>query len=131
MSDRDNAHRYKHAERQAVSCRALADTNVTAFVPALDVFNDLLLDGLYRLDPSLGTYILGNIGSVMSSPRLQTNYPLTFALAKTIHSKRLESELAHPVVRKTGKPTGRVRYSYLKTAKKLLRAACSEIKSRL
>lgn len=123
--------RYKHAERQAVSCRAFADTNITAFVPALDVFNDLLLDGLYRVDTSLGTYHLGKIGSVMSSTRLQSDYPLIFALAKTIHDKRLESALAHPIVRTTGKPTGRIRYSYLKTAKNLLRAACAEIRSHL
>ena len=121
--------RYRHAERQAVSCRAFADTNITAFVPALDVFNDLLLDGLYQLDRSLGTYVLGSIGSVMSSSRLQSNYPRIYALAKTIHDKRLESELAHAVVRKTGKPTGRIRYSYLKTAKQLLRWAMPEIRA--
>jgi hypothetical protein len=120
--------RYRHAERQAVSCRALADTNVTAFVPALDVFIDLLLDSLYRRDTSLGGYTLGHIGSVLGSTRLQSSYPSIFVLANTIHAKRLESELAHPVVRKTGKPTGRINYSFLTIAKVLLRAACLEIK---
>jgi hypothetical protein len=45
---------YKQAEKQAVFCRALADTNVTAFVNAMDVFDDLLLDRLYRHDSTLG-----------------------------------------------------------------------------
>jgi len=45
---------YKQAEKQAVFCRALGDTDATAFVNAMDVFNDLLLDRLYRHDPTLG-----------------------------------------------------------------------------
>lgn len=120
--------RHKHAERQAVSVRALSETNITAFVPALDVFDDLLLDSLYRLDPSLGGYSLGHIGSVLSSTRLQSGYPCIHKLAVTIHDKRLESELAHPVVRKTGKPTGRIRYTFLRQAVARLRAACVEIR---
>jgi len=125
--------RYQHAERQAISCRALAATNITAWVPAMDVFNDLLLDSLYRHDVGLGTYMLGNIGSVLysSSSRLQANYPKIHALVKDIHEKRLESELAHPVVRKTGRPTGRIKYSYLSTAKELMRAAFLELRVRL
>lgn len=121
--------RHRHAERQAVSMRALSDTNITAFVPALDVFDDLLLDSLYRLDPALGSYALGSIGSVLSSPRLQSRYPRVHKLAVTVHNKRLESELAHPVVRKTGKPTGRIRFTFLRQAKALLRAACGEIRT--
>jgi retron-type reverse transcriptase len=122
--------RYEHAERQAVSVRALSETNITAFVPALDVFDDLLLDSLYRLDPSLGSYKLGNIGAVMSSTRMQSSYPHIHKLVATVHEKRLESELAHPIVRKTGKPTGRIRYTFLRQAVILLRAACGEIKAR-
>lgn len=122
--------RHRHAERQAVSCRALSDTNVTAFVPALDVFNDLLLDSLYRNDPSLGNYGLGSIGSVLGSTRLQAAYPRIHALVNDIHAKRLESELAHPVVKKTGKPTGRIRYNYLRKAKGLLRTAIVELKTK-
>lgn len=120
--------RYKHAERQIISCRALADTNITAFVPALDVFNDLLLNALYKKDVSLGSYTLGKIGSVLNSTRLKFNYPSTFELAKVIHEKRLESELAHPIVRKTGKPTGRIKYSFLRKAKNLIYASCTELK---
>jgi hypothetical protein len=122
--------RHKHAERQAVLVRALSGTNVTAFVPALDVFDDLLLDSLYQLDPSLGGYTLGKIGSVLSSTRLQTGYPRIHNLVQTIHDKRLESELSHPVVRRTGKPTGRIKYAFLRQAATLLRAACGEIRAR-
>lgn len=122
--------RHKHAERQAASVRALSETNITAFVPALDVFNDMLLDSLYRHDPSLGGYSLGSIGSILSSTRLQSSYPRIHQFAVTIHAKRLESELAHPVVRKTGKPTGRIKYAFRRQALALFRAACVEIKGR-
>ncbi len=123
--------RYRHAERQAVSCRALAETNITAWVPAMDVFDDLLLNALYQRDTSLGGYKLGSMGSVFTSTRLKANYPRIFALAKDIHEKRLESELAHPVVYKTGKPTGRIKYGYIRKAKRLMRAALIELKAKL
>jgi len=44
---------YKQAEKQAVFCRALAETDATAFVNAADVFHDLLLSRLYKHDPHL------------------------------------------------------------------------------
>lgn len=119
--------KYKQAEKQAVFCRALADTNITAFVNAADVFNDLLLDRLYRHDPTLGSYTLGNIGSILSSVRLQNQYPAVFALVSEIHEKRLSSSLSHAMARKTGKPTGRIKYKYRNRAIRLMRAAFSEL----
>jgi hypothetical protein len=119
---------YRQAEKLAVQMRALADTNVTAFVNIADVFNDRLLDTLYRHDTSLGTYTLGNIGSVLSSPRLQAGYPDLWRLCQQIHDTRLKSNLSHPVVRRTGKPTSRIPYSYLRTAKNLYQRAIEELR---
>jgi hypothetical protein len=121
---------YIHAEKMAVQMRALADTNVTAFVNAADVFNDRLLSRLYKHDPSLGSYTLGGIGSVLSSTRLQTNYPSVFNLCKNLHEERLRSHLSHPIVKTTGKPTGRVPYRYLQTARRLYIRAITEIESK-
>lgn len=118
---------YKQAEKQAVFCRALADTDITAFVNATDVFNDLLLDRLYRHDSTLGHYTLGNIGSILTSVRLRTNYPAIFALVDEIHERRLLSNLSHSVARRTGKPTGRIKYKYRNTATRLMRAAFTEL----
>jgi Reverse transcriptase (RNA-dependent DNA polymerase) len=122
---------YRRAERQAVSCRALVDTNVTAWVPALDVLNDLLLSSLFRQRTSLGTHTLGNFGSLYKSAPFKADFPQTWKMVKTIHDKRLESELAHAVVRHTGKPTGRIRFTFVKTAKGLLRPAILELKAKL
>ena len=118
---------YRHAEKLAVQMRALADTNVTAFVNAADVFNDRLLGSLYLHDPTLGTYALGQIGSVLSSVRLRTQYPAVFQLCNEIHDERLKSSLSHPIVRRTGRPTSRIPYRYVRTAKRLYSQAISEL----
>ena len=118
---------YVHAERMAVQMRALADTNVTAFVNAADVFNDRLLSRLYDHDPSLGSYTLGNIGSILSSTRLRASYPSILTLCKEIHEERLKSHLSHPIVRTTGRPTKRISYYYLQRARRLYIAAIAEL----
>jgi len=120
---------YRHAERIAVQMRALADTNVTAFVNAADVFNDRMLSRVYQHDPSLGIYTLGHIGSVLSSSRLRARYPALLQLCNGIHSERLKSNLSHPVVRGTGRPTSRIQYRYVRTAKRLYIQAISELES--
>ena len=117
---------YRRAERQAVSCRALVDTNVTAWVPALDVLNDLLLSSLFRHRPSMGVHNLGNFRSIYKST-LRTDFPHIWRMVKAIHEKRLESELAHAVVYSTGKPTGRIDFGFVSTAKALMRPAILEL----
>jgi hypothetical protein len=121
---------YRQAERQAVLCRALADTNITAWGPAMDVFMDLLLSCLHKHDSMLGTYILGNIGGILKSTRLATHYPCTLKLTRSLHEKRLESWIVHPRVKQTGKRTGPLKHAYLRTAKPLMRAAFQEIDGR-
>ena len=41
---------YSQTEKQAIEVAALSGTNITTFVNALYVFNDLLLDGLFAVD---------------------------------------------------------------------------------
>jgi Reverse transcriptase (RNA-dependent DNA polymerase) len=118
---------YKQAEKQAVFCRALADTNATAFVNAADVFNDLLLSRLYRHDPTLGTYTLGKVGSILSSKRLRRHYPSVLKLVSDIHEQRYISNLSHAKARRTGKPTGRIKFRYRQRAKTLMRSAFAEL----
>ena len=61
---------YSQSEKQAVELVALSTTNITAFVNALDVFNDLLLDALFAADGTIGGYTLGHIGSALGISNL-------------------------------------------------------------
>ena len=119
---------HRKVEVHAIWCKAYALTNVTAFVHAMDVFNDWLLIRLYAHDTTVGTYMPGKIGSILSSTRLQTAYPNVLAMVKDIHSHRYESHLSHAKVQKTGKPTSFIPFRYLKKAKILMRAAFLELK---
>ena len=121
---------YAKAEQQAIWCRAYSRTDITAFVNALDVFNDRLLSRLYQHDTSLGTYTLGNLGSVLNSPRLKNGYPAILCLVASVHNQRLKSMLSHPTVRNTGRATGQVRFSYLPVAKRLIVKAFKELKAK-
>jgi hypothetical protein len=121
------AGRYRRMERQAVWARAYADSNITAFVNAMDVFNDSLLSALYAHDPTLGTYNLGQIGSVLGSPRLRTKYPAVHAMVEDIHEKRRESYLSHVIVRGSGQYTRPIKHSYRRRARKLMIAAFGEL----
>jgi hypothetical protein len=121
---------YRHVEKHIIYTRALADTNVSAWVNAMDVFNDWLLLALYGHDASIGAYNLGQIGSVMKSPRLKRSYPAIQSLVVDVHTKRLESLLSHPKTRGTGKPTKPIRWGYLKVAKRLLRKALRELEAK-
>lgn len=115
---------YKRAEAQITTCKGYFKTDPSAWVNAIDVFNDLWLDALYRRDPTLGTYALGNIGGVLTSTRLQADYPAMSRLANEIHGKRLENNLSHAVVKKTKKPTKPIKFKWLRAgARTLLRGA--------
>lgn len=120
---------YRAVERQIVECRGYAGTDATAWTNGLDVFNDYLLDSLFSLDGNLGGYVLGKIGSVTGSPSraFQAAFPATLKFAKTVHEKRYESHLAHPTIKSTGRPTGRIKFAFIKESKQLLTKALREI----
>lgn len=118
---------YKRAEAQLVTCKGFFKTNPSSWVNALDVFDDLLLYALYQADPNLGIYNLGNIGGVLSSPRLRNSYPAVAELANQVHAKRLESDLSHAIVRTTRRFTGPIKFGWLRVGGRLLRRAADEL----
>ncbi|MBI3861050.1 MAG: hypothetical protein HY290_04060 [Planctomycetia bacterium] len=120
---------YRRAEQQAVTCRALVTTNLTAWIPALDVLNDLLLASIFAKCPAFGSHSIGSFGTLYKNPAFKTGLPQTWKMVHQIHEKRLESELAHAIVKRTGKPTGRIKFGYLRTARRLLRLAVSELRT--
>ena len=103
--------------------RAYSDTDPTAWVNITDTINDIILDNLFRHDSiNIGTYLLGNIGSVLNSrSRFGARYPLLFNIVKEIHSLRLESDLSHPIVRATHKPTRWISYKEMEKLKPKIR----------
>lgn len=101
------------------------ETDITAWVNAMDVFDDWLLEALYDQDKSLGIY--SAIGSVIDAKRLVQNYPNVQAMVKSVHEKRYVSALSHAKEKRTGRPTQPIKFAYLKTAKPLARAAIIEL----
>ncbi|MDR3736828.1 MAG: RNA-directed DNA polymerase [Acidobacteriaceae bacterium] len=118
---------YRRAEIQAIWCRAYSQTNITSFVNAMDVFNDWLMIRLYAHDSTIGTYAPGKIGSILNSTRLQAKYPLILVMVKNIHEHRYLSHLSHALIKKTGRPTKHIKFSYLTQAKRYMKAAFLEL----
>lgn len=119
---------YQQAEIQAVEIVSLAGTNITAFVNALDVFNDILLDAIFSKDGTIGKYTLGKIGSVLTkNNKLDRKFPNTFTLAYEVHEARYQSMYSHARVKSTAKPTRKIGYRFLGKAKKLLLNAIIEL----
>ncbi len=121
---------YQHAQTLAFECRLRADIDITAWVNAMDVFNDLLLKVLSDHDPNIGRYTLGTIGGyvLQGNAKLEGKYPSIFKFVKSIHAKRGLSNLSHAVHRSSGKPTGPVKHAYYKKeGKSLAKQAFKEL----
>lgn len=122
---------YKRAEAQITTCKGYFKTDPSAWVNAIDVFVDLLLDSLHRHQPTLGGYILGRVGSTLDNPvRLRAAYPAITAMATQFHDKRLESNLSHAVVKKTKKPTKPIKFKWLRVGGKSLLKGIQELHSK-
>jgi len=122
--------RYAQAERQAVEMVAASGVNISGFVNLLDVFNDLLLDAVFRADGSIGGYALGQIGSALvATSRFALKYPKTYDLANEVHNSRYASMYSHPLIKRSGKPTRKINFRFLPEAKRLLLAAIGEIQA--
>lgn len=111
---------HANCERLAFLLTGYYKTDANSFVNEFDVFNEFVCNALFIHDGSIGTYTLGNIGSVLysSTSRFAASYPKFFFLCKKVHDLRLESDLSHPVVKSTGKPTRRIKFSELKKLKR-------------
>jgi len=120
---------YRHAESKIVACKGYFKTNPTAWVSMLDVFNDLLVDDLFKRDGSMGVRTLGKFGDVIGRKAFKTKFPNTHTLVDEVHKKRGEGELSHAVVHATKAKTGRIPFKWLKTGRRHMIAALAEIKA--
>ena len=118
---------YRLSEAKVITARGYFKTNATAFVNAIDVFNDLLLDALFQKDPSLGKKNEGNFGAVLHNKTLSKNYPKIYKYVIKCHDLRLQSELSHAKVKTTKKPTKRIPFKTLKTEQIHLKDAMTDL----
>lgn len=115
---------YRIMQPRFVRWRGYAASDATAWVNLTNTINDHILSKLFQHDPTIGTYELGKIGSCLNSPtsRLANKYPLLFAGCVEINNMRGQSDLSHPITRKTSKPTSYIDFNELPKLKgKLLK----------
>jgi hypothetical protein len=118
-------------EHQILMCKSYIRSNPTAFINQLDSFNELVLNSLFPLDQRLGNYQLGGIGGFVNTPTcsLAKNHPDIYKMCEGVHLLRKESELSHPVVRKSTKDrtalrfTRTIAFSEVKKLKPVMQAA--------
>jgi ABC-type tungstate transport system permease subunit len=122
---------YGQAVRIAVTAKAYAQTDATAFINTMDAFHDVLLDCVFQHDGLIGQYQLGNIGSVLNvGSKFAQQYPRLFEAVKEMHEARLQSVLSHAYVKGTRRPTGRIGFAYLSKIRPRLLAAYAELEAR-
>lgn len=112
---------YPSISQKIVRWKGYSEADPTAWIHLTDTINDCILDSLYSHNPTLGTHNLGEIGAVLTpGNRLARSYPSLFTALDAVHRLRLESYLAHPAVKKTGKTTRRIRYEEMENLFPLL-----------
>jgi len=112
----------KSSESQIIQCKAYRQTDPTALINSLDVFNDILVHFIHEHKGTLGSCAIGGIGSVLHAPtgRFATSFPKFYKLCKQIHELRLESDLSHPKVKGTSKTTRRIRFAEIRKLRNTL-----------
>ncbi len=99
---------------KVIRWRGYSMTDPTAWVNLSDTINDFVLAAVFAHDRTLGSHVLGNIGSVLTpGSKFHSKYPRLFKATNEIHSKRKESDLSHPITRPTMRPTRHIRHSEL------------------
>ena len=106
-----------------------ADTKVCGIQQALLEMTGSDVAVECKRDGTIGARNLGNFGGVIGNKAFMAKFPKTHAYVLAVHTKRGEGELAHPIVKTTKAPTGRIPFKWLKTGRKLMTATLAEIKA--
>lgn len=107
---------YTDTIRKVARWHAYSRTDATSWTNLTDTLMDIVLNKLAAHDSSVGTYTLGKIGSFVDSTtsRFARKYPKLRAVAVDIHAMRLESDLSHPITRRTKRPTRHIQYKEMR-----------------
>ena len=121
---------HKHAERMMLYLKRDRESNIDAFLVALDSYCDFLTAEIYRrLKPGKTFPNFGH--AIKKDTALLRKLPKAMACFQKLHNLRLESTTAHPRSRKTGKPTRRLKhYDFYKIRLELI-AAFNEIERKI
>ena len=107
---------YGNTIKKFARWHAYSRTDATSWTNLTDTLMDLILDKYVTHDGTIGTYTLGHIGSFTNSAtsRFATKCPKLRAVAEEIHNMRLQTDLSHPVTRKTSRTTRHIRYKEMR-----------------
>lgn len=114
---------YKEAISHVVRWSRYATMDPTAWINASDVVNDRIMAAVARHDPLAAGYQQGNMGGFIYTPpaAFAGKYAALLESLRLVHALRLESDLSHPVVRTTNKPTRAIRWEEMGLVKNRLR----------
>lgn len=120
---------YKDTLPLIVRWTAYSKSDATSWINITDTFMDRVFDRYFSHSSTLGTYVLGKIGSVLysSTSTLATVNPKLYLAARHVHDLRLESDLSHPITRTTGKPTRFIRYKEMQAVLPMVAAGFEEM----
>jgi hypothetical protein len=113
---------YKQMLRTINRWHSYINSDPTAWVNITDTMNDMILDDLFKKDSSIGNYVLGNIGGNLDkNSKFAKKYKQMYSVCSFLHNMRLESDLSHSRVRKTGKRTRYILHKEIKSMKLMLK----------
>lgn len=119
---------YKAVAGRIARWRGYAESDATAWTNMTDTVNDFILDSLFNHDHTIGSYSLGNIGAVLTpGNRLAAKYPKLFKAVSDLHGARLESDLSHPISRKSHRLTKWITFGETKALRGRLREGYAEL----
>ena len=72
---------------------------------------------------------MGNFGGVIGNKAFISKFPKTHEFVSAVHTKCGEAELSHPMVKATKAPTEQIPFKWLRTGRRLMIAALTEIKT--
>ncbi len=99
---------HRHAELMTISLKKNYETNIDAFIVALDSYCDKVTETVWTRLKNGKKYPL--YGHAIKDATLGAALPDTMAAFLKLHDLRLQSATAHPRTKKTGKPTRRLKH---------------------
>lgn len=98
---------YPHGLTCIVSCSSAYTTNPGAWLNEIDTFNEIVVRGIYTVDPSIGNFgaTYGSVFSGGKNTRFYKKYREIFTEFNAIHERRVTSVTSHAYAKDGSKST--------------------------